>query len=83
MQVIRKSIKWLVISILLLITITGCMTGTQPKDTATFYEDPEIPKGPGLFSGEDGEFVLYSSDKEKKSETLEEDREKKCGCESE
>ncbi|MGH1481781.1 MAG: hypothetical protein ACRBM6_24130 [Geminicoccales bacterium] len=40
----------------MLLALTACSVG-QPRETVTVVD--EIPPGPGLFSGEDGEFVIY------------------------
>lgn len=70
--------SYIILSLLCLITVNSCATGTQPKDASVFYEDPEAPKGPGLFSGEKGEFVLFSQEKTKHKE----ENTEKCECES-
>ncbi len=43
---------------LLAVGLAACSVG-EPLDQATLEESDEIPPGPGLFSGEDGEFVIY------------------------
>ena len=37
------------------LVLTGCATA-EPYE---FHPIDEIPEGPGLFSGEDGEFILF------------------------
>lgn len=73
--------KGLIASLLSLVVIAGCVTGTQPKDNSASSEDPESPRGAGLFSGKDGKFTVFSSEKDKSEETENADTEK-CDCES-
>lgn len=40
----------------MVLTLAACGIG-QPLETTKVVD--EIPPGPGLFSGEDGEFVIY------------------------
>jgi len=40
----------------LVLTLGACAIG-EPSDYVNVVD--EIPPGPGIFSGEDGEFVLY------------------------
>lgn len=40
-----------------LLALGGCAIG-EPLEVMS--EVDEIPQGPGLFSGDDGEFVIYS-----------------------
>lgn len=61
----------------LVVAATGC--GMQP------YEAPnnrEIPAGPGILSGKDGEFVIYRDQKpvsEPPAESAEDDEDEKAG----
>jgi hypothetical protein len=48
-----KQFRWLFAS--LAVVVTGC--GTQHF---SYRSDSEIPEGPGLLTGEEGVFVLYS-----------------------
>jgi hypothetical protein len=50
-------------SVSLAAALAGC--GGQPFE---YHPGTEIPKGPGLLSGESGAFVLYSSDKKVKAD---------------
>jgi hypothetical protein len=40
----------------ILLALSACATG-EPREPTKAVD--EIPDGPGLFSGEDGEFVIY------------------------
>lgn len=53
---IRRAAAGLLAAAMLAIGLAAC-SGVQPYD---FVAIDEIPPGPGLFSGADGEFVLYS-----------------------
>jgi len=44
------------------LSILGC-SSWEPLDSGTVADD--IPEGPGVFSGEDGEFVIYKKEEEK------------------
>lgn len=59
----------------------GCADwGFRPVD-ASAYEGSDVPKGPGLFSGEQGKFVIFSSEKSKSSATSDKDKqEPDCEC---
>lgn len=41
----------------LLFGLTGC--GTVSHQPLAVHQATEIPPGPGLFSGDDGEFVIF------------------------
>ena len=43
--------------------LIGCSSSWQPLEESTTADD--IPSGPGVFSGEDGEFVIYKQGEEK------------------
>lgn len=43
--------------------LLGCSAG-QPLEGSTTADD--IPEGPGVFSGEGGEFIIYKEDGENK-----------------
>jgi hypothetical protein len=48
----------------LCVALSAC-SGWQPFDRPYNRENPKgapNPKGPGLFSGKDGEFVIYKKD---------------------
>lgn len=51
----RRTAKRLIPVIALAAMLAGC-SGVEPY---SYTPIDEIPPGPGLFSGEDGEFVLY------------------------
>jgi hypothetical protein len=57
-----------------IITLIGCLLlygcGGEPF---TYEPDNELKPGPGLFSGEDGEFNLIGSPKDKENKEEEED----------
>ena len=42
-------------SLLLILLLAGC-ANYKPIET---YPSDEIPDGPGLFSGEDGKFIIF------------------------
>jgi hypothetical protein len=65
------------LSVICLTTVNSCVVGTHTRDTAVFYEDPDTPRGPGLFSGEKGNFVLYSQELVK-SEKSDEQKATEC-----
>lgn len=44
------------LSVMTLLTLFGC--GGKSFD---YYSGNEIPEGPGVFSGQDGEFTIYDS----------------------
>ncbi len=45
--------------VFLLLICTGCVEGFTPID---YSENDDIKSGPGLFSGEEGEFVIHQAD---------------------
>ncbi len=57
------------------VCVIGC--GGQPFD---YNPGTEIPEGPGLFSGEDGEFSVYQSPSTPKADVDGEDTEKETAA---
>ncbi len=47
--------KQLILMVLASVVLAGC-AHSQPYE---YHRIDEIPEGPGLFSGEDGEFTIY------------------------
>lgn len=71
--------KSTIISLFFFSVVVGC-AGIESQDTIAFQEDPEVPDGPGLFSGETGEFTLYSSEEKQAEEKEAEVEMQKCTC---
>ena len=59
--------KWicLVLVVLLVIGIAGCASTPQSFE---YHDDRDEKPGPGLFSGEEGGFVIYGESVEEKTE---------------
>ncbi len=51
---VRALRRWLV-----LVWLSGVLAACSGVQPFAYTEVHELPPGPGLFSGEDGEFVLY------------------------
>jgi hypothetical protein len=62
-------IKWrwicLAPALLMVIGFTGCSSTPQPF---AYHDDRDEKSGPGLFSGEEGGYVIYGESSEEKSD---------------
>jgi hypothetical protein len=47
----------IIICAIVMVTLSGCANRPFP-----YQEGDDIPQGPGVFSGENGEFILYDSE---------------------
>jgi len=56
---------WLVV---MLLTLVGCGGGSQSFE---YHAADDPPPGPGLFSGSDGTFTIYQSNREEDVEETE------------
>jgi len=57
---------WVALSVAL---IVGCATAPEPFE---YEPDNELKPGPGLFSGEDGAFTVYSNSRQPEEEPADE-----------
>ena len=56
---------WLLVTLL---ALAGCGGGSQSFE---YHSADDPPPGPGLFSGPDGTFTIYQSDREEEAEETE------------
>ncbi len=55
----------LVLAILLVMEIAGCASTPQPFE---YHDDRDEKPGPGLFSGEDGGYIIYGKPTEQNTD---------------
>jgi hypothetical protein len=54
----KPRLKWtgLILAAALMILVAGCASSSQPFE---YHNDRDEKPGPGLFSGDDGGFIIY------------------------
>jgi len=60
--------KWifLMTAVALIVILSGCASSPQPF---VYHDDRNEKLGPGLFSGEDGGYIIYGESVEEKTDT--------------